>query len=92
MSTIDMGHSRVEYRAAAADLANAECSVPEDHPHLEAIDALPLISPHGITAKLNAMSLDGLVTLWDGGNCWPNEWSLTDKGRAAIAAADGTRP
>ncbi len=71
-----------------ASRANAECSVSEDHPDLGAIDALPPISPRGITAKLNAMSLDGLVVMWLGGNGWPNEWSLTDKGREAIAAAD----
>lgn len=47
--------------AAICERANEECSVEEGHPDLDALDALPLISPRGITSKLNAMSLAGLV-------------------------------
>lgn len=50
---------------------NEECS-------LEMFDYLPLVSPQGITAKLNALSVAGLVT----GSGHPIEWEATDKGKA----------
>lgn len=73
---IEMGHA-----APAVEIcgrANTECSVDEDDPRLDEIDALPLISPRAITAKLDSMSLDGLVTAGLG---VPLEWSVLPKGR-----------
>ncbi len=69
-------------RAAPAseicERANNECSVGEDDPRLDEIDALPVISARGITAKLDSMMLDGLVTTFYG---VPLKWSVLPKGR-----------
>lgn len=75
---VEMGRA-----ATAADIcsqANAECSVSEGDLRLDEIDALPLISARGSTAKLSAMSLAGLVGAeWRGVE--PMLWSITDEGR-----------
>jgi hypothetical protein len=60
--------------AEVADLANNECQ------H-DLFDPLPFISPRGITAKLNAMSLAGLL---DGSVTVEGiQWCATDEGERA---------
>lgn len=61
----------------ASDLrhrANTECI-------LEMFDALPSVSPQGITAKLRAMARVGLVEVC---HVKPTQWKVTDRGEALV--------
>lgn len=61
------------------DRVNQECQ------H-DAFDSLPTVSPQGITGKLNALSLAGLVTAWNDLDVL--RWRATNDGCAAWAKCD----